>query len=456
MAFTITHVFVSTVLSILFCVSLSLKPPPRALVLPITKDPTTKQYIAQIKQRTPFVPVKLTVDLGGESSWVDCSKGYSSTTYKPVHCLSSLCRKTLKSTFSCGECYPGLPMPRCAPDNRPCPVFPGCSNNTCSVFLENSVIKNIVSGEVAKDIVSIQTSSDGRNPGPSISIQDLIFSCAETYMLKGLAKGVKGMAGLGKNAIGLPSQFSQAYRFPRKFAMCLSSSSSSSSSSGGVIFFGNGPYIVLPGIDVSQGLTYTPLLTNPIGVPWTDNVPGNDPSGEYFIGVTGIDVDGKPVSLNKTLLQINKEGFGGTKISTVVPYMTMETSIYNAVTDAFISSLSNVPRVKPVAPFKACYRASSLGSTRVGLAGPPVTLILQNGSSWTFFGANAFVSVKDGTVACLGIVDGGVDQVTSIVIGGHQLENAILEFDLERSSLGFTASLLGSRTSCNFNYTSKA
>lgn len=455
MAFTIANVFVCTVLSVLFCVSLSLKPPPHALVLPVTKDPTTKQYIVQIKQRTPFVPVKLTVDLGGESSWVDCSRGYSSPTYKPVDCQSSLCRQTLKSTDGCGACYPGLPRPRCSPDNRPCPWFPGCNNNTCSISFENSIIKDIVSGEVAKDIVSIQTSSDGRNPGPSISLQELIFTCAETYMLKGLAKGVKGMAGLGKNAIGLPSQFSQAFRFPRKFAMCLSSSSFSSSS-GGVIFFGNGPYIMLPGIDVSQGLTYTPLLTNPIGAPWTNEVPGNDPSGEYFIGVTDISVDGKPVSLNKNLLKINEDGFGGTKISTVVPYMTMETSIYNAVTDAFISSLPNVPRVKPVAPFKACYRASSLGSTRVGLAGPPVTLNLQNGSSWTFFGSNAFVWVQDGNVACLGIVDGGVGNVTSIVIGGHQLENAILEFDLERSRLGFTATILGSRTSCNFNFTSKA
>ncbi|ESR33068.1 hypothetical protein CICLE_v100071812mg, partial [Citrus x clementina] len=34
---------------------------PKALVLPVTKDGSTLQYLTQIKQRTPLVPVKLTL-----------------------------------------------------------------------------------------------------------------------------------------------------------------------------------------------------------------------------------------------------------------------------------------------------------------------------------------------------------------------------------------------------------
>ncbi|KAK9083980.1 hypothetical protein Scep_030451 [Stephania cephalantha] len=64
-------------------------------------------------------------------------------------------------------------------------------------------------------------------------------------------------------------------------------------------------------------------------------------------------------------------------------------------------------------------------------------------------GANSMVEVGE-DVLSLGMVDGGEMSPrfkTSIVIGGHQLEDNLLEFDLARSRLGFS--------SCaNFNFTS--
>jgi hypothetical protein len=54
-------------------------------------------------------------------------------------------------------------------------------------------------------------------------------------------------------------------------------------------------------------------------------------------------------------------------------------------------------------------------------------------------------------------VDGGVNPRTSIVIGGHQLEDNLLQFDLAASRLGFSSSLLFRQTTCaNFNFTSKS
>ena len=66
---------------------------PKALVLPVTKDvsSSTPQYVTQIKQRTPLVPVNLTVDLGGGYLWVNCEEGYVSSTSKPASCGSAQC-----------------------------------------------------------------------------------------------------------------------------------------------------------------------------------------------------------------------------------------------------------------------------------------------------------------------------------------------------------------------------
>nr|DAD19925.1 TPA_asm: hypothetical protein HUJ06_021388 [Nelumbo nucifera] len=58
------------------------------------------------------------------------------------------------------------------------------------------------------------------------------------------------MVGFSRNRIGLPSQLAAALNFNRKFAICLPSSTSSDR----VVFFGNGPYTKVPGIDLSETL----------------------------------------------------------------------------------------------------------------------------------------------------------------------------------------------------------
>ncbi|KAJ4837635.1 GLC7-interacting protein 2, partial [Turnera subulata] len=402
---------------------------PKALVLPVTKDASTSQYLTQIHQRTPLVPVKLTLDLGGRFLWVDCENGYRSSSYKPARCNSAQCNLA-GVTLCTTECYSS---PK-----------PGCYNNTCGLFPANTVKGLSTSGDLGQDVVSIQ-STDGYTPGRVVSAPNVIFTCGATFLLEGLANGVKGMAGLGRSKISLPSQLSAAFSFPRKFAICLSGSK-------GVVFFGDGPYVLLPGIDASKLLSYTPLILNPVST-----APASfkgDPSTDYFIGVKGIKINGKNVPLNTSLLAIDKEGNGGTKISTVTPYTVMETSIYNAVIRAFAKALSGVPKVAAVAPFGLCFDSSKIGSTRLGPGVPQIDLLLPNGNSWAIFGANSMVYAKGGAL-CLGIVDGGVNPTTSIVIGGHQLEDNLIQIDLAASRLGFSSTLLFRRTNCgNFNFTS--
>ncbi|GMI78081.1 secreted aspartic protease 2 [Hibiscus trionum] len=402
---------------------------PKALVLPVSKDASTSQYVTQIKQRTPLVPIKLTLDLGAASVWVDCEQDYVSSTYKPARCNSAQCN--LARAKSCGTCSDG---PK-----------PGCNNNTCSLFLTSPTAATF--GEVSQDVVAVQ-STDGKSSGKLVSASNFLFTCGSTFLLDGLPSSVTGVAGLGRSKISMPSQFSSAFSFPRKFAVCLGSSH-------GVIFFGDGPYSFLPfNIDISKSLIYTPLILNPVSTaPVSFN---NDPSTDYFIGVTGISINEKPVSLNKTLLSINKHGHGGTKISTAAPYTVMQTSIYNAVVRAFIKEIPGIPRVQAVAPFGACFNSTGIGFTRVGPGVPIIDLDLPNKEVWRIFGSNSMVHVKD-DVLCLGFVDGGLEPTTSIVIGGHQLEDNLVQFDLAASRVGFSSSLLFQRTTCaNFNFTSAA
>ncbi|XP_050366168.1 probable aspartic proteinase GIP2 [Argentina anserina] len=410
---------------------------PKALVVPVTKDASTLQYTTRIAQRTPLVPISLVLDLGGQYLWVDCEQNYVSSTYRPARCRSAQC--SLAGASSCGDCFSS---PK-----------PGCNNNTCGVNPDNSVTHTATGGEVAHDVVSIQ-STTGSNPGQNVTVSNFLFACAPTFLLSGLASGVSGMAGLGRTKIALSSQFASAFSFKRKFALCLSSSTSAN----GVAFFGDGPYTLLPGIDVSQSLTYTPLYINPVST--ASAFSQGDASSEYFIGVKSIQVNYKAVAINTTLLSINTtSGVGGTKISTVNPHTVLETSIFKAVTEAFIteSAARNISRVTAVAPFEVCFSTENVFSTRLGPSVPEIDLVLQNKSTyWRIFGANSMVSVSE-DVLCLGFVNGGENPRTSIVIGGYQLENNLVQFDLAASKVGFSSTLLGRQTTCsNFNFTSVA
>ena len=411
---------------------------PKAVVLRVSKDETTLQYYTHLAQRTPPVPIKLSIDLGGEFLWVDCENGYKSSTKKPVPCRSAQC--SLSGTKACTS-------------------NPNPSDDICIESPHNPFTNTGTSDEFSQDILYIQ-STNGKNPGTVVNVPKFLFTCAPSFLLEGLVNGAVGIAGLGRNKVALPSLYSAAFSFPRKFAVCLSPAFGETSN--GAIILGDGPYVLSPGIDVSKSLTYTPLILNPISL--VGGFPG-EPSAEYFIGVKSIKIGGKAVPLNSSLLSFDKDGHGGTKISTVVPYTTLETSIYKAVVDAFVKALG-VPRAPAVAPFSACFSTLHIGSTVNGPDVPPIDLVLQNEKVvWRIHGANSMVFVGN-DVVCLGFVDGGplhfVDwgvkfTPTAIVIGGHQIEDNLLQFDLASSRLGFSSLLHSKKTGCSsFNFTSIA
>lgn len=147
---------------------------PTTLYLPVSKDSSTLQYITVIGQRTPLISVKLTVHLGGISLWVDCDRGYNSSTYQPARCNSTLC--SFAKSHSCGDC---IFKPQ---------LQPGCNNNTCYNWGENPLINTYMDrAEIAEDVLAI-----GSTPGILVTWPRFIFSCVDSSMSKDLAEGVTG------------------------------------------------------------------------------------------------------------------------------------------------------------------------------------------------------------------------------------------------------------------------
>ncbi|KAI3986885.1 hypothetical protein MKX01_014586 [Papaver californicum] len=395
---------------------------PASIFFDLERDPTTLQYMIKINQGTPRADVKLVLDLGGKLPWLRCDKGYNSSTYQAVKCASPQCSLPNKPAVGTSE------------------LCNGTANSACSIFTSNPVTRSVRKGELISDLVTI-ISNDAF---PVASARRIAFGCTTTgSMLNGLAKGAKGVAGLGRSSsLSLVPQFAVSCRFSRIFAVELVENGGDNDH-GSRIYFGGGPYIYINWVQTdfaTRILTYTPLLINPKS------------REEYYIDLKSIKVHGYTVPINQKLLSINKKtGIGGTKIDIRIPYTTLETSIYKAFIKTHIRWAEewniqngiwgeeplNISRVAPVAPFTACYNSSTLphvlafsGSYPPG--GASVSFIFPK-SAWNV-SLFDLVRVKDG-VDCVGVLDGGSKPTASIVIGARQI--SFLEFDISRSRLGF-------------------
>ncbi|CAJ1962408.1 unnamed protein product [Sphenostylis stenocarpa] len=418
MASPTTHFSLLT-LSLLFvsCISETHHTPkPRPLILPVAKDSNTHLFYTSLGLGTPRHDMDLVIDLGGPFVWYDCDNSYNSSTYHPVHCESRKC----PGDAACTGCTSG-------------PFKPGCSNDTCGAFLINPYADAIFSGDFGEDVLFLSHTS----------LSGLISGCTPSEgssLLNNLPKSGKGILGLARTKLALPTQVSLSHKLPRKFSICLPSSNKKGL---GSLFIGGAPQ------NASKiTLFTTPLVVNPFST--APIFSEGDPSYEYFIVVKSVKVDGGVINIKPSLFSIDNKGQGGTKISTMNPFTAVHSSIFKPLVREFSKKAVDrkMRKVAPVAPFGACFDFSTIGRTITGLDAPTIELELEGGVKWTIYGGNSLVLVNK-KVACLAFVDGGKDAKTSVVIGGHLLEDNLVEFDLVSSKLSFSSSLLLHNARCS-------
>lgn len=379
-----------------------------SIFLPVTKDSLTHQYVTKVHHGTRLVPTRLVVDLGGPFLWIDRSSPFisKSSSIRLIPSCSTECfkAKAASSDLRTQSCFSGK-------DDTPCDLLP-----------RNGVVGAETKGEMVEDVI-VFGSSDGSRVGQISTLENFLFSSAPRFLLQGLASGASGMLGLGRTQISLPAQMADVIGHSRRFTLCLSDSD-------GVVLFGDGSNESIFGSEISRSLTYTPFVTNTMGASGS----GTGQSPDYLIGVKSIKIDGKRLSLDK--LTVDERG---AKLSTIVPYTTMESSIYATFIKSYMEAAvsSNMRKVDSVAPFELCFSSEGVSRTELGPAVPSIDFVLQSEMvKWRVHGRNSMVQMGDGVI-CLGILDSGLNPENPIVIGGFQMEENVLEFDLGTSMLGF-------------------
>lgn len=349
-------------------------------------------------------------------------------------CASAKCKKYNIKNAGCMICFGIVPH------------TPGCTIGACALSSVN-VYTSIDGGQsLGEDFIYV-VKTNGNSVGSTQKSPEPIFpfTCADAEMLRGLSNETKGMAGLGNGITSLHAQLSEQFKIPHKFAICLPSTSEYAP---GHMFIGGGPYYFPPyGKDIAKELITTPLVRNPLKVRGFE-IRG-DPEFYYFVNVTSISVDRKLVSFNASLLSFEKDGSGGTALSTTTTYTILRPSIYEALVSAFTKAAAfrKMKRVESVAPFGACYESKSIARSQTGPVVPYIDIGLAGNTHWRFYGANSMVSVNN-DVLCLAFV-GAPFTWSAIVIGTHQMENYLIEFDLGSSKLRISTSLSFRNTTCS-------
>ncbi|XP_057519544.1 probable aspartic proteinase GIP2 [Amaranthus tricolor] len=389
-----------------------------SFVLPIIKDNTKSQYYTTFQVGTsPSTRVYLSIDLGNKFSWFACNLyGYKTRSSQEIPCDS----------------------PKCSLYTGPTSF---CSGSACGALAYTPWGDGLYGDSLYEDTTSLY-----KQTLEKIYLRKFPFTCADKGPLKGLSPHTKGVVSLARVPLSLHSQISSTLKVPRKFSLCLPSTSSFGYN--GAMYFGSSPDYI------SKSLIKTPLIINPNS---TSPISSRGESSiEHFIKVKSIKVDGTSARFSTSLLSFDKNGIGGTKISTFDSYTVLQTDIYKALINVFVTKANRMKmtRVASVAPFGACF--SNVIDSKLGPIVPIIDFILDGKSPllhnknarWRIYGANSMVKVSK-SVWCLGFVDGGSEPTTSIVIGGKQMEDNLVEFDLESSMLGVTSSLLRKRTSCS-------
>ncbi|GJX40544.1 basic 7S globulin-like protein [Tanacetum coccineum] len=405
-------------------------PPYSSVVVPVNKHTDAAKPLYSVQIMTTFVNLQylhanFLIDLDAPFIWHDCILQWNSfpgscpnntlCTY-PVSCEEFQCTD-VRTTYS-------YKNPSCAPVNNDSTI-PDWGYCTCPVNVVNPITGSCGQALLNYDEFTVNT-SNGRNVFTGLYGAYPNAACAPSSEFQSFPANVSGVMALSSSPYALPAYLFEPLK--RIVALCLPSTVSAP----GVMLYGTGPYGLLPrsDVDVRSLLTFTPLINHP------------DSFG-YFIGVNAIVIKLRSVDLPTNTT---------TKLSTVEPYTTLRTDIYQGMVRRFIKVTQRIPPAKPVAPFGLCYSTSNNG-TQVSIKVPDIDFILPEGKKWSISTANSIKQItKD--VACLAFVDGGATSEPAIVIGTFQYEDNFLVFDLDNSTFGFSNSLLSKKTLCsNFNFT---
>ncbi|KAK6925229.1 Xylanase inhibitor, C-terminal [Dillenia turbinata] len=335
------------------------------------------QYYTRVGIGSPVKKFYMVIDTGSDVNWLQCKP--CSSCYPQSDPIFNPSKSTSYSPLSC--------------NTSTCRSLDshGCRKGTCQ-FKVSYADESRAVGEFATETVSF---------GRSGKVNNVAIGCGRDN--KGLFFGAAGLFGLGRGSLSLPAQIKAT-----SFSYCLVNHDSRSWST---LDFNSSM-----GANSVRG----PLIKNKN--PILDTL--------YYVGMSGMSVGGKPVSIPTSVFQIDDSGRGGIIVDTGTTISRLPASAYKSLRDAFAKHTKDLPSATGPSPLDTCYNLTSFKSVKF----PTVSFDFSNGKSVSLPLTNYLLPVDSEGTFCFAFAP--MKGILSI-IGDVQMQGARLSFDLKNSVIGF-------------------
>ncbi|PKA48568.1 Aspartic proteinase PCS1 [Apostasia shenzhenica] len=353
---------------------------------------------------TPPQNVTMVLDTGSELSWLLCHspappsppsplgfRPLASTSFSPIPCSSPSCRSTQTSDLSCDS-----------------------SSRLCHVSLTYSDAST-AEGAVASDLFLLG--------GPPA--RRTVFGCmSSAYSSAGGDRAAAGMLGMNRGALSFVTQTGT-----RRFSYCISDRDA------GLLLLGAGDIVPL---------NYTPFVQIPLPLPYFDRL-------AYSVQLDGIRVGAKPLPIPRSVLLPDHTGAGQTMVDSGTQFSFFLGPAYEILKEEFLLQTKGVltPLNEPgyvfQGAFDLCFRAPEGAIAAAAAARRIPTVVLGfRGAEVAVEGERLLYRVEGERrgnggegVWCFTFGNSDLVPMEAYVIGHHHQQNVWVEYDLERSRVGF-------------------
>ena len=184
------------------------------------------------------------------------------------------------------------------------------------------------------------------------------------------------------------------------------------------------PFVLLVGITLVgllRKMKFTPLVVNPLSPSF------------YYIGIKSVSVNGAKLRIHPSVWSINDNGNGGTVIDSGTTLTFLAEQAHREVVTAIRRRVRELTVPSPTLAFELCVNESKLVK---GASLPRLKFELVGNSVFSPPPRNYFIETEE-RVMCLAIQP--VNSETGFsVIGNLMQQGFLLEFDRDRSRLGFS------------------
>ncbi|KAG6765366.1 hypothetical protein POTOM_029405 [Populus tomentosa] len=343
----------------------------------------------------------MVLDTGSELSWLHCKKEPN---------FNSIFNPLASKTYTKIPCS----SPTCETRTRDLPLPVSCDPAKLCHFIISYADASSVEGNLA-----FETFRVGSLTGPAT-----VFGCMDSGFSSNSEEDAKttGLMGMNRGSLSFVNQMGF-----RKFSYCISDRDSS-----GVLLLGEASFSWL------KPLNYTPLVEMSTPLPYFDRV-------AYSVQLEGIRVSDKVLSLPKSVFVPDHTGAGQTMVDSGTQFTFLLGPVYSALKTEFLLQTKGVLRVlnEPHFVFQGamdlCYL---IEPTRASLPNLPVVNLMFRGAEMSVSGQRLLYRVPgevrgEDSVWCFTFGNSDSLGIESFVIGHHQQQNVWMEYDLEKSRIGF-------------------